>query len=51
MKLTDMIKTLFGRQPATDEQLAARAEVEAIREQTRQDTAATVSAIDKNFPA
>ena len=31
--------------------MAARVEVEAVRERTREEAAANVSAMDKNFPA
>ena len=39
MKIIDTIKRLLRLQPPTEEELAARAEVEAIREQTRQEAA------------
>jgi hypothetical protein len=39
MKIIERIKTLIRRQPLTNEELAARAEVEAMREQARQENA------------
>jgi hypothetical protein len=33
MKIKDKIRSLLGRRPATDEELAARKEAEALREQ------------------
>ena len=39
MKMIEKIKSLIRRQPLTDEELAARAEVEAMRERARQEAA------------
>jgi hypothetical protein len=39
MKIVERIKDLIRRQPLTDEELAARAEVEAMRERARQENA------------
>lgn len=39
MKISERIKSLFRRQPLTAEELAARAEVERIRDQPREDPA------------
>jgi hypothetical protein len=40
MKISERIKSLFRRQPATAEELDARAEAERVRQQTREDEAA-----------
>jgi hypothetical protein len=39
MKVIEKIKSLIRRQPLTDEELAARADVEAMRERARQENA------------
>jgi len=39
MKIIEKIKSLIRRQPLTDEELAARADVEAMRERARQENA------------
>jgi hypothetical protein len=39
MKIIDKITSVIRQQPLTDEELAARAEVEAMREQARQEIA------------
>jgi hypothetical protein len=50
MKISDKIKSLVQRRPPTEEELAARAEAESIREQIRQEEASQKSAVDANFP-
>ena len=40
MKISERIKSLFRRQPATPEELDARAEAESVRQQTREDETA-----------
>jgi hypothetical protein len=39
MKIIEKIKSLIRRRPLTDEELAARADVEAMRERARQENA------------
>jgi hypothetical protein len=39
MKLRDKVKNLFRRRPLTEEELAARAEAESLREQLREQAA------------
>jgi hypothetical protein len=39
MKIIEKIKRLIRRQPLTEEELAARANVEAMRERARQENA------------
>jgi len=50
VKLTEKIKTLFRRRPLTEEERAARAEAESIREQSFQEGVGHGSAHDTNQP-
>jgi hypothetical protein len=50
MKIGEAIKSLFHRQPPTEEELEARAEAEARREQISQEKAARKAAADANWP-
>jgi hypothetical protein len=46
MKIGERIKSLFRREPATPEELAARAETESVRDQIREDEAVLKHQLD-----
>lgn len=48
--VVEAIKQLFRRRPPTQEELAAQAEAEAVREQIRLEEASHKSASDTNRP-
>jgi hypothetical protein len=50
VELTERIKTLFRRRPLSEEELAARAEAESVREQSLQEAAGHASAHEANPP-
>jgi hypothetical protein len=50
MKLLDKLSSWFGRRPPTEEEIAARTEAEALREQVRDEEAAQKAAFDANWP-
>jgi len=50
MKIGEKIKSMFSREPPTEEELAARAEAETAREQIREEEARHKAAADANFP-
>ena len=46
MKISERIKSLFRREPATPEELAARAEAQSVRDQIRENEAALKPQVD-----
>ena len=46
MKITERITSLFRRQPATAEELAARAEADSVRDEIRENEAVLKPQVD-----
>jgi hypothetical protein len=49
MKIGERIRSLFRRQPATAEELAARAEAESVRDQIRENEAVLKPQVDERL--
>ena len=50
MKISDSIKSLFGRRPLSAEELVAHAEAESEREQIRQEKALHKAEVEAQIP-